>query len=190
MFVSSKMPESINQPNVISGKETLYNPPIKISPPLEGVEFGKYCAIAPNLKIFGTNHDYNFLAVQSTFYKKHFNQQHPGGKSRTLVRSKGKIKIGNDVWIGEDVCIMSGVTIGDGCCIGARSVVTKNLEPYSICVGSPCKEVKKRYSQKIIDFLTELKWWDWDDSRISQNLKLFTTNINTVSLDELRSIII
>lgn len=54
------MPNYISGSNVISGKGTLYNGPIKISPPIEGIEFGKYCAIAPNLKIIGTNHDYNF----------------------------------------------------------------------------------------------------------------------------------
>lgn len=51
---------------------TLYNQPIKIVPPPYGVEFGKYCAIAPNLKIIGTNHDYSFPAVQNTFYNEMF----------------------------------------------------------------------------------------------------------------------
>lgn len=46
------------------------------------------------------------------------------------------------VWIGESVCIMPGVTIGEGTIIGALSVVTKDIPPYSIAVGSPAKVIK------------------------------------------------
>lgn len=53
------------------------------------------------------------------------------------------VAIGNNVWIGESVCILPGVTIGEGCVIGALSVVTKSIPPYSIAVGSPAKVVKK-----------------------------------------------
>jgi acetyltransferase-like isoleucine patch superfamily enzyme len=141
-----------SQKNVIYGEGTLCNQPIKIVPPPQGVEFGKYCAIAPNLKIMGINHDYNYPAVQNTFYKEMFNTNHPIDQSSNIY-SKGKIIIGNDVWIGEDVFILSGVTIGDGCCIGSRSVITKDLPPYTICVGQPCKPIKNRYNKEIIDFL-------------------------------------
>ena len=54
------------------------------------------------------------------------------------------ITIGNDVWIGARVNIMAGVTIGDGCVIGAGSVVTKDIPPYSVAVGVPAKVVKSR----------------------------------------------
>jgi acetyltransferase-like isoleucine patch superfamily enzyme len=144
------------------GEHTLFAGEKRIvSSPYSKVIIGDYCAIAPNIKIMTLNHDYNFPAVQGTFYKKMFNRHHPGEIERppTAERTKGNVVIGNDVWIAEDVVILSGVTIGDGCCIGARSVVSKDLPPYSICVGTPCKPVKKRYSQEIIDFLVDLQWW-------------------------------
>lgn len=53
-----------------------------------------------------------------------------------------RIKIGNDVWIGANAIIMED--IGDGCVIGAGSVVTNNLESYSIAAGNPAKVIKKR----------------------------------------------
>lgn len=53
------------------------------------------------------------------------------------------VVIGNNVWLGESVCVLPGVTIGDGCVIGALSVITKSIPPYSIAVGSPAKVVKK-----------------------------------------------
>jgi len=179
----------INQHNVKSGKGTLYNPPIKLIPSSEGIEFENFCAIAPNLKIFGHNHDYNFPAIQYTFYNKYFNQDHPID-SESTVNTKGKVIIGNDVWIGEDVIILSGVKIGDGVVIGAGSVVSKDLEPYTICVGVPCKSVKKRYNVDIINFLLELKWWNWDDERIKKNKKFFNTNLNKSTLEEIKSTII
>lgn len=54
------------------------------------------------------------------------------------------IRIGNDVWIGRGSCILSGVTLGDGVVIGANSVVTKDIPPYAIAVGSPAKIIKLR----------------------------------------------
>lgn len=54
------------------------------------------------------------------------------------------VKIGNDVWIGTHVCINQGVTIGDGSVIGAGSVVTRDIPPYSIAVGSPCRVIGRR----------------------------------------------
>ncbi|MFV8327792.1 DapH/DapD/GlmU-related protein [Flavobacterium sp. ZS1P14] len=53
------------------------------------------------------------------------------------------VVIGDNVWLGESVCVLPGVTIGEGCVIGALSVVTKSIPPYSIAVGSPAKVVKE-----------------------------------------------
>ena len=144
---------------------------------------GKYCAIANGINIITLNHDYNFPAIQGTFYKKFFNNSHPGCllEPPNKERTKGDVIIGNDVWIGEDVFISSGVTIGDGCCIGAKSVITRNLPPYSICVGSPCKVVKKRYNDNIIDFLLQIRWWDWNDEKIKNNKDFFFCNLNEVN---------
>ena len=56
--------------------------------------------------------------------------------------SKGKIEIGRNVWIGEKAAILGGVTIGDGAVIGANAVVTRDVPPYSIAVGSPARVIK------------------------------------------------
>jgi maltose O-acetyltransferase len=54
------------------------------------------------------------------------------------------IIIGNDVWIGTRVIIMPGVKIGDGSVIGAGSIVTKDVPPYSVAVGAPAKVIRIR----------------------------------------------
>ena len=57
--------------------------------------------------------------------------------------SKGIVEIGRNVWVGKNTCVMPGVKIGDGCVIGANSVVTHDIPPYSIAVGAPAKAIKK-----------------------------------------------
>ncbi|MDQ2178551.1 DapH/DapD/GlmU-related protein [Marinifilum sp. D714] len=92
------------------------------------VVVGNYCLIAPNCKIIGSNHNFS---DRKEFIKKQG------------ISSKG-IEIEDDVWLGANVVIVDGVTIGMGSVIGASSVVTKDIPPYSIAVGNPCRVIKKR----------------------------------------------
>ena len=62
---------------------------------------------------------------------------------RRKVFSKGPVIIGRNVWIGEKATILGGVTIGDGAVIGANSVVTKDVPPYSVVAGMPAKVIKQ-----------------------------------------------
>lgn len=62
-------------------------------------------------------------------------------KNWNVVKS-APIKIKDKVWIGFDVVILKGVTIGEGAVIGARSVVTKDVLPYTVVAGNPAKVVK------------------------------------------------
>ncbi len=56
---------------------------------------------------------------------------------------KKQIKIEDKVWIGFDVTILKGVTIGEGAVVGAKSVVTKDVPPFSVVAGNPAVVVKK-----------------------------------------------
>ena len=71
---------------------------------------------------------------------------------------------------------MSGVNIGDGAVIGARAVVTKDIPPYSISMGNPAVVKKKRFSDDIIQSLLEIKWWNWEDQKISEHLPLLLSD--------------
>lgn len=92
------------------------------------VHIGKYCSIAPNCMIIGANHRFDNIDVNI----KEQGSSHKG------------IEIQPNVWIGANTVVLDGVTIGTGSVIGAGSVVTKSIPPYSIAVGNPCKTIKKR----------------------------------------------
>lgn len=57
--------------------------------------------------------------------------------------SKGPTRIGDNVWCGANVVVTSGVTIGERCVIGAGSVVTHDLEPFSIAAGAPARVIRR-----------------------------------------------
>ena len=86
--------------------------------------------------------------------------------------NKGDIIIGNDAWIGYDAIIRAGVTIGDGAIIGTRALVTKDVEPYTIVGGIPAKPIRKRFDDETIAELERIRWWDWDEEKIKQNISL------------------
>lgn len=69
----------------------------------------------------------------------------------------GDVIIGDRVWIAYRAIILPGVTIGEGAVVGAGSVVTKDVEPYTIVAGNPARFVKKRNSD--LDY--ELDYFPW-----------------------------
>jgi len=68
--------------------------------------------------------------------------------------------IGNDVWIGAQAIIKEGVKIGNGAVIGANSFVNKDVEPFSIVVGSPAKHIKYRFSDNVVKEIEESEYWN------------------------------
>lgn len=87
----------------------------------------------------------------------------------------GDTVIGNDVWIGSEAIIMPGVSVGNGAVIGARAVVTRDVEPYSIIGGNPAKVIRKRFRGREIALLDEMAWWDWSDDRLSFAMPIITS---------------
>ena len=61
-----------------------------------------------------------------------------------LTDNYGRVTIENDVWIGGKVTILQGVTIHEGAVVGAGSIVVKDVPPWTINVGNPAREIKKR----------------------------------------------
>ena len=136
------------------------------------ISIGNYCQIGAYVAIHGTNHPITHPSI-------YINNRLLGGELAKYKTSK-PVKIANDVWIGHGVIILGGVSIGDGAIIGAGSVVTKDVEPYSISVGKPAILIRKRFSDKIIRELQELKWWDKTPDEIAKMEIFFHTDLSTV----------
>jgi len=133
---------------------------------------GKFCAIAKDAKFImnGANHKISGLSTYPFSIM-------GNGWEKVIPKPeelpyKGDTVVGNDVWIGYDAIIMPGVHIGDGAIIAAKSVVTKDVAPYTIVGGNPAKLIKTRFDETTIQKLLNLKWWDWDAQKITENLEL------------------
>lgn len=59
-----------------------------------------------------------------------------------FINVKGTIKLKHDSWIGAGVIILPNVTIGEFSVVGAGSVVTKDIPPYTVVAGVPARKIK------------------------------------------------
>lgn len=113
--------------NIEIGKNCSINP-FCVLYGLGGLTIGNFVRIATHTVIVPANHIFDDLNVPI--------------KLQGL--SKKGVIIEDDVWIGAGVRILDGVTVGQGSVIGAGTVLTKTVEPYSIVVGVPGKVIKNR----------------------------------------------
>ena len=122
--------ESIFTPNLVIGDNVVFN-------------YDCHVGCVGNICIGN-----NVLFASRVFITDHFH-----GDSTSLIELaippnlrkiyyKGSVIIDDNVWVGEGVSIMPDVTIGKGAVIGANSVVTKSIPPYSIAVGNPARVIK------------------------------------------------
>ena len=93
------------------------------------VTIGNDVMMGPECMMYTTNH--GMADTQTPMWRQHSTQPRP-------------IVIGDDVWIGARVIILPGVQVGTGSVIGAGSVVTHNVMPYSIVGGNPAKLIRMR----------------------------------------------
>ncbi|TAE58218.1 MAG: Vat family streptogramin A O-acetyltransferase [Nostocales cyanobacterium] len=169
----------IKSPNIIIGDYTYYDDPenpenfeknVLYNYGDDSLIIGKFCAIATHVKFImnGANHKLDGI---STYPFPIFGHGWESAMSNLMnLPSKGDIVIGNDVWIGYDSLIMPGVKIGDGAVIAARSVVVKDIPPYTIAGGNPAVPIKQRFSNEDIEILLSIRWWDWDIEKITRNI--------------------
>ena len=93
----------------------------------ELVEIGDHCMFANGCFVTDANHRFDDPEKPITWQG---------------FTSKGPTRVGDNVWCGANVVITSGVTVGERCVIGANSVVTEDIPPFSIAAGAPAKVLK------------------------------------------------
>ena len=135
----------IGKYNYIARRNSLYN-----------VEVGNYCCFGPDVHIGGMQHSYWWYSMSPLLSDE--------------CKSPERTVIGNDVWIGAQAIIKQGVRIGNGAVIGANSFVNKDVEPYSIVVGSPAKHIKYRFGEDVKDEIAKSKYWEKNPQEAQQVL--------------------
>jgi acetyltransferase-like isoleucine patch superfamily enzyme len=91
------------------------------------VQIGSHCMLANGCFVTDANHRFDDLERPITWQG---------------FTSKGPTRIGDNVWLGAHVVLTSGVTIGERCVVGANSVVTEDLPPFSIAAGAPARVLR------------------------------------------------
>ena len=172
----------VKNPNIIVGEYTYYDD-------INGAEnfeshvthhydfigdkliIGKFCAIAKGIEFImnGANHRINSITTYP--FNIMGNGWEKSAPSLSELKLKGDTIVGNDVWIGQNVTVLPAVHIGDGAIIGANSVVAKDIPPYSVAVGNPCEVKRKRFDEDLIEYLLQIKWWDWNTEKIFKNME-------------------
>lgn len=137
------------------------------------VDVGRYCAIAPRATFRQHNHVTHNPSLQGAFYRDVLDDQ-------LSSTADGPIEIGNDVWLGARAMVLSGVTIGDGAVVGAGSIVTSDVEPYSVVAGVPATHKKWRFRESIREELLDLEWWNWSEADMKSNEAFFRTDLTEV----------
>lgn len=113
------------------------------------IKIGNNVSIGNNVMVYASAKggvqigDNTIIAAQSYIV----DMNHGIAKDR-LIReqeiSAESINIGNAVWLGANVTVLKGVSIGEGAVVGAKSLVNKNIEPYSVVAGVPCRLINRR----------------------------------------------
>ncbi|QDU35474.1 Streptogramin A acetyltransferase [Poriferisphaera corsica] len=142
----------------------------------EKVVIGKFVQIAHGVKIVTQSANHKMDGISTYPFMNFMMTEETTAEDIDAMFARGVDRgdtvIGHDVWLGMDAVVMPGVKIGDGAIIGTRSLVVKDIEPYTIVGGNPAKVIRKRFSDEVIEVLGEVKWWDWPIEKIEANVEV------------------
>ena len=135
---------------------------------------GRYCSIGGNFSVMGERHPIEQVTSSSFTYCYFPNYNKPQflrGHEQLLgnaypptlppIMTAAPPKLEHDVWIGQQVILRRGITLHTGCVVGAGSVVTKDVAPYTIVAGNPARPMRTRFSPEICERLLATQWWNY-----------------------------
>lgn len=105
----------------------------------DAIDIGDRVMISHNVNIF----DNLTHPISATFRHRHFHRIATQGHPKTIFLDEQAVKIGDDAWIGAGATILKGVSIGVGAIVGAGSVVTHDIEPWTVVGGNPARVLRR-----------------------------------------------
>jgi virginiamycin A acetyltransferase len=131
----------------------------------DGARIGRFVSIALSVRSYRRNHPVHRLSTHPVFFSSGY------GAARNREMPTSKLTIDHDAWIGAHAIILPGCQrIGIGAIVGAGSVVTRDVEPYTIVAGNPAKFLRKRFDAETIERLLESRWWENDHISLQGSL--------------------
>jgi len=137
-------------------------------------DIGPFCSIAGEVIIGLGAHPTNMVSSSPVFYDPSQPLPHFFVNKRLFSEPHPKTIVGADVWIGQRAMLKAGVSIGVGAVIGAGSVVTKDVPPYTIAAGNPCRPIRLRFSEEMCMQLLDSRWWELDEERLAELSVVFS----------------
>ena len=159
----------ITAPNIFVGDYTYYDDPAapadfeKNNVLFNWPEFGdrliigKFCCIASGARFIMGSANHRMCSVTTypfNVFGGAWAESTPPHLSQ--LPFKGDTVVGSDVWLGRECTVMPGVKIGDGAIVAAYSVVTRNVEPYTVVGGNPARLLKHRFDAELTGLLEHL----------------------------------
>lgn len=148
-----------------------------------GSRVGNYSSVSSYMRIYRRNHPTDRLSQHPLFFNKLV-----GMLKQDSIEAveDNPLMIGHDVWIGHQTVITPNCRkIGDGAIVGAGSVVTRDVEPFSIVAGNPAKFIKKRFSEDVEEAIRKSEWWLQPISELAKYESAFLGPATAQSLEQL-----
>ena len=152
-----------------------------------GTSIGNYCSVAQGLRVFRRNHPIDRLSQHPFFFNAEL-----GLLDEDAIEpiDNNPLAIGHDVWIGDGVTILPGCkNIGNGAIIGACSVVTKDIPPYTIYVGNPAHRIGDRFNPDICAQIERTQWWTLSLPELEAASNLLSVPLTRGSFEKLLSLL-
>ncbi len=141
---------------------------------LANVEVGKFANIASFVRIGATDHPIEKASLHHFLYRSaSYWEDEPDDADWFERRASRVARIGHDTWIGHGAMIKPEVTVGNGAIVASGTVVTKDVEPYTIVGGNTAKLIRRRFPEAIAEAMEELAWWDWGHDTLQKALPDF-----------------
>lgn len=165
-----------------------YGPCLKPGYLPRGTVVGNFCSISGEILVLRRNHPKNWLSQHPFFYN------HKCGllENDTIgIVEDNPLVVGHDAWIGARTIILPNCkSIGNGAIVGAGSIVTRDIAPFTIVAGNPARVIATRFPPAIETAVQESQWWLRPLPELLESLPVFAQSIPETNISILRALLV